>query len=106
MVKITLVEEDCVIHVSTISGKNSKLSQEHQSTIWNMVYLELESGNSTSDNEKEQLFSLWSEYSDVLSLSSSSRLGRTSVIKHHINAGDAQPVPHAFHRPARMKLHD
>ena len=51
----------------------------------------LESGNCTSDVEKEQLYSLFTEYSDVLSLSSSG-LGRTSVMKHHINAGDAQPV--------------
>ena len=50
-----------------------------------------ESGNYTSDAEKEQLYALLMEYSDVFSLSSG-ELGRTAVTKHHINTGDAQPV--------------
>ena len=55
---MVLIEEDCAVKVSAIS-KDPKLSQEDQSTIWNMV---LESGNYTSDVEKEQLFSLLTEY--------------------------------------------
>ena len=76
-----------------------------QSTLWKMV---CESGNYTSDAEKEQLYALLMEYSDVFSLSSG-ELGRTAVTKHHINTGDAQPVHlgtsflAAFHRLAGMK---
>jgi len=87
LAKMELIDDDCTFTVSAIS-KNSNLSQEDQSTLWKMV---CESGNYTSDDEKEQLLALLMEYSDVFSLSSSG-LGRTTVTKHHINTGDAQPV--------------
>ena len=87
LAKMELIDDDCTVNVSAIS-KKSKLSQEDQSTLWKMV---CESGNYTSDAEKEQLYALLMEYSDVFSLSSG-ELGRTAVTKHHINTGDAQPV--------------
>ena len=58
LAKMVLVEEDCAVKVSAII-KDPILSQDDQSTIWNMV---LESGNYTSDVEKEQLFSLLTKY--------------------------------------------
>ena len=87
LAKMESIEENCTLRVSAI-GMKPKMSQKDQSTIWNMM---LESGNCTSDIEKEHLYSLFTEYSDVLSPSSSG-LGRTSVMKHLINTGDAQPV--------------
>ena len=61
LAKMESIEENCTVRVSAI-GTKCKLSQEDQSTIWNMV---LESGNCTSDVEKEQLYSLFTEYSDI-----------------------------------------
>eukprot|EP00731_Ephydatia_muelleri_P005962 Em0003g210a len=72
LAKMELIDDDCTFDVSAIS-KKSNLSQEDQSTLWKMV---CESGNYTSDAEKEQL----------------GELGRTAVMKHHINTGYAQPV--------------
>ena len=63
LAKIESIEENCTVSVSAI-GTKCKLSQEDQSTIWNMV---LESGNCTNEVEKEQLYSLFTEYSDLLS---------------------------------------
>ena len=85
--KIELIDDDCIFNVSAIK-KNSNLSQEDQSTLWKIV---CESGNYTRDAEKEQLYALLMEYSDVFSLSSG-ELGQIAVTKHHINAGNAQPV--------------
>ena len=47
-----LIDDDCTVNVSAISTK-SILSQEDQTTLWKMV---CESGNYTSDAEKEQLY--------------------------------------------------
>ena len=94
-----LMDDNCTFNISAIS-KNSNVSQEDQSTLWKMV---CESGN-YSDAEKEQLYALLMEYSDVFSISSG-ELGGTAVTKHHINTGLRQStfLLAAFHRLAGMK---
>lgn len=57
LAKMELIDDDCTFDVSAIS-KKSNLSQENQSTLWKMVR---ESGNYTSDTEKEQLYALLME---------------------------------------------
>ena len=77
--------------------------------LWDMV---CKVGNHVSSAEKEKLYYLLLEYSDVFSLSNDG-LGRTSLSKHRINTGDSLPVhipprriPHARREEVRKLLQD
>ena len=108
--KMELVKVDCVLNVSSISeSQSSNLSREDQERLWEMV---CQSGDHVSNAEKKQLLALMVEYADVFSLSNN-KLGRTAVLKHHIDTGDSKPVhlpprriPQACRDEVRKLIHD
>ena len=61
---------------------------EKQEMLWNIVE---QSGAHLSPGEKDHFFQLLLEYGDVLAFSTSD-LGRTSKLRHHINTGQAPPI--------------
>ena len=79
------LDEDCTLqNVSAVIGQ-APLSKEDRETLWKVV---CKVGDHLNDEEKEHLFNLLLEYADV----KSDQIGRTSILKHHIDTGNAPPV--------------
>ena len=86
--------EGPVVNLSAVRGTDTgKVSTAAQETLWSLAS---KVGDPISAVEKEHLFTLLCEYADVFSFSSTD-LGRTSILRHHINTGDEAPV----HLPPR-----
>ena len=78
-----------VVNLSAVRGTDTgKVSTAAQETLWSLVS---KVWDHLSAVEKEHLFTLLCEYVDVFSFSSTD-LGRTSILRHHINTGDEAPV--------------
>jgi hypothetical protein len=58
---------------------------------WEQVVQQFDTSTSLTPDERQQLFSLLSEFKDIVSHHSFD-LGRTSLLKHSIDTGDAAPV--------------
>ena len=83
-----------VVNLSAVRGTDTgKISTAAQETLWSLVS---KVWDHLSAVEKEHLFTLLCEYVDVFSFNSTD-LGRTSILRHHINTGDEAPV----HLPPR-----
>ena len=86
------VEFDSISNVSTVNMSGEVLPAD-QEVLWSLVS---KVGEHVSAVEKERMFALLQEYADVFSFASSD-LGRTSVLQHRIDTGNAAPV----HLPPR-----
>eukprot|EP00731_Ephydatia_muelleri_P019301 Em0012g126a len=103
------LDDMCVGNVLPAPTSPSEASPKDKDMLWDMV---CKVGNHVSSAEKEKLYYLLLEYSDVFSLSNDG-LGRTSLSKHRINTGDSLPVhipprriPHARREEVRKLLQD
>eukprot|EP00731_Ephydatia_muelleri_P020755 Em0013g482a len=103
------LDDMCVGNVLPAPTSPSEASPKDKDMLWDMV---CRVGNHVSSAEKEKLYYLLLEYSDVFSLSNDG-LGRTSLSKHRINTGDSLPVhipprriPHAHREEVRKLLQD
>ncbi|KAL5509658.1 hypothetical protein EMCRGX_G005060 [Ephydatia muelleri] len=86
--------EGPVVNLSAVRGTDTgKVSTAAQETLWSLAS---KVGDQISAIEKELIFTLLCELEDVFSFSSTD-LGRTSILRHHINTGDEAPV----HLPPR-----
>ena len=81
------VECDSISNVSTVN-MSGEVSPADQEVLWSLVS---KVGKHVSAVEKERMFALLQEYADVFSFASSD-LGRTSVLQHRIDTGNAAPV--------------
>ena len=66
----------------------SEISTDHHSTLWEMVD---KVDGKLNQNEKEQLYALLLDYSDIYAQSSDD-FGQTGRIQHRIDKGDSQPI--------------
>ena len=96
-VQIARMEQLDDMCVGNVSTSPSEASPKDRDTLWDMV---CKVGNHVSSAEKEKLYYVLQEYTDVFSLSNDG-LGRTSLSKHRINTGDSLPI----HIPPRRILH-
>ena len=79
----------CPLIISVVA----EISTGEHKVLWDVV----SSSNHLSNAEKELLYALLSEYADVFGLHPDD-LGRTDLIKHHIDTGDSQPIHQLPHR--------
>ena len=96
-VQIARMEQLDDMCVGNVSTSPSEASPKDRDMLWDMV---CKVGNHVSSAEKEKLYYVLQEYTDVFSLSNDG-LGRTSLSKHRINTGDSLPI----HIPPRRILH-
>ena len=103
------LDDMCVGNVLPAPTSPSEASPKDRDMLWDMV---CKVGNHVSSAEKEKLYYVLLEYSDVFSLSNDG-LGCTSLSKHRINTGDFLPVhipprriPHARREEMRKLLQD
>ena len=103
------LDDMCVGNVLPAPTSPSEASPKDRDMLWDMV---CKVGNHVSSAEKEKLYYVLLEYSDVFSLSND-RLGHTSLSKHRINTGESLPVhipprriPHACREEVRKLLQD
>ena len=97
-------EEESHSHVAAIQTGSGK---ERRKQLLEGLSLQ---DTGMSRGEEQQLTDLVSEFMDIFALCSS-ELGRTTVVKHHIDTGDHRPVRHSVvkhhidtgdHRPVRQ----
>eukprot|EP00731_Ephydatia_muelleri_P014191 Em0007g1501a len=103
------LDDMCVGNVLPAPTSPSEASPKDRDMLWDMV---CKVGNHVSSAEKEKLYYVLLEYSDVFSFSNDG-LGRTSLSKHRINTGDSLPIhipprriPHARREEVRKLLQD
>ena len=86
LAKMDHIEQDSILNVSVT--KASRESSTTNQLLWELVN---KVGDCLGTKEKEQLYVLLQEYADVFCFKSN-ELGRTSVLRHHINTGNASPI--------------
>ena len=89
---------DDVIQVHAVSATGNKsLSSSEEGVLWEMVSTVV---SGVTESQKEQLFFMFSNYSDVFCLHPND-MGHTTEVKHHIDTGDSPPI----HQPPRRIPH-
>ena len=89
---------DDVIQLHAVSATGNKsLSSSEEGVLWEMVS---KVGSGVTESQKEQLFLMFSNYSDVFCLHPND-MGHTTEVKHHIDTGDSPPI----HQPPRRIPH-
>ena len=84
-----LLPEDASATIAAVKEESTTGADDAQHrALWELVN---NSGDKLSPNEKEQLFALLLEFSDLFAKGPED-FGRTGKIKHRINTGEAQPV--------------
>ena len=74
--------------VASTQESISETSSDHRSTLWEMVN---KVDDRLNQNEKEQLYALLLDYSDIFAQSSDD-FGRTGRMQHRIDTGDSPPI--------------
>ena len=101
LAKMDNIEQDSKLNVSVT--KASRESSTTNQLLWELVN---KVGDCLGTKEKEQLYVLLQEYADVFCFRSN-ELGRTSVLRHHINTGNASPIhqlPRCFPQARREEV--
>ena len=89
---------DDVIQVHAVSATGIKShSSSEEGVLWEMVSTVV---SGVTESQKEQLFFMFSNYSDVFCLHPND-MGHTTEVKHHIDTGDSPPI----HQPPRRIPH-
>lgn len=74
-----------VVQVHAVSATGNKsLSSSEKGVLWEMVS---KVGSGVTESQKEQLFLMFSYYSDVFCLHAND-MGHTTEVKYHIDTGD------------------
>ena len=82
------IPDDAITTVASTQESVSETSNDHRSTLWEMID---KVGDRLNQGEKEQLYALLLDYSDIFAQSSDD-FGRTGRIQHRIDTGDSQPI--------------
>ena len=79
----------------------SESPQDKDAMLWEMVEA---TGEALDSEEREQLFSLLTEYADIFAIDSKD-LGRTDKVQHQIVTGDSAPIRQQVRRvpPAKRE---
>eukprot|EP00731_Ephydatia_muelleri_P029484 Em0021g7a len=85
LAKMDHIEQGSILNVSVTTSRESSTTNQ---LLWEMVN---KVGDCLGTKEKEQLYVLLQEYADVFCFRSN-ELGRTSVLRHHINIENASPI--------------
>ncbi|KAL5505693.1 hypothetical protein EMCRGX_G007162 [Ephydatia muelleri] len=85
LAKMDHIEQGSILNVSVTTSRESSTTNQR---LWEMVN---KVGDCLRTKEKEQLYVLLQEYADVFCFRSN-ELGRTSVLRHHINIENASPI--------------
>ena len=86
--EIERIPDDAVATVTSPQERVSETTSDHRSTLWGMVD---KVDDRLSQEEKEQLYALLLDYSDIFAQRSDD-YGRTGRIQHRIDTGDSQPI--------------
>ena len=94
------VEEASGLSVSA-AQLQSESPQDKDAMLWEMVEA---TGEALDSEEREQLFSLLTEYADIFAIDSKD-LGRTDKVQHQIVTGDSAPIRQQVRRvpPAKRE---
>ena len=82
------IPDDAITTVASTQESVSETSNDHRSTLWEMVD---KVDDRLNQSEKEQLYALLLDYSDIFAQSSDD-FGGTGRIQHRIDTGDSQPI--------------
>ena len=82
------IPDDAIITVASTQESVSETTSDHRSTMWKMVD---KVDDRLTHREKEQLYVLLLDYSDIFAQSPDD-FGRTGKIQHRVDTGDSQPI--------------
>ena len=87
--QIEPLTEDVSCSVAVVRERHPEdIPEEKREMLWEIVERD---GDHLGSQEKEKLFQLLQEYEDIFA-STPEDFGRTGMIKHKINTGEAQPI--------------
>ena len=76
------------VDVDVVRNTSAKVSNDKREILWQLVQ---DCGAELSTGEKDMFYDLLLTYSDVMS-SSTSDLGWTDMLCHHIDTGNSPPI--------------
>ena len=88
-----LVDLPSEIVVANVLEVAKEIPDDKRKFLWSIV----ENSCANSQEQKEEFFALLLEYEDIFAMSSSD-LGQTSKLNHHISTGSATPIRQAVRR--------